>query len=72
VGDQLVLFASGSDGTVEQWNGSPTVRGLILRWLQAAHVGFPDYGYDLSEGKSRPNSGGGRTAILRWCLSSFR
>jgi hypothetical protein len=47
VNDELILLAVGSDGSVEQWDGVPAQRGILLRWFHRSDLGFPDYGYDL-------------------------
>ena len=44
--DDLTLLGVASNGTVKQWDGLPTVKGILLRWFQG-DLGFPEYGYDI-------------------------
>jgi hypothetical protein len=45
--DQVVLFGVGSDGTGAQFDGGQPPKGVMLRWLQVAGLGFPEHGYEV-------------------------
>jgi hypothetical protein len=45
--DDIALFGVASDGSVPQWDGQQTPRGILLRWFERKGVSFPDHGYDL-------------------------
>jgi hypothetical protein len=50
--EEIALFAVGSEGVVDQWDGYKTPKGMLLRWFARPELGFPDYGYDIY--RSRP------------------
>jgi hypothetical protein len=53
--DGLFLFATASDGTIDQWDGRKTPAGILLRWIERDGLGFPDFGYDVYRA-SLPNN----------------
>lgn len=43
----LVLFGVGTDGSGAFSDSCPPDKGVMLRWLQASNLSFPDQGYEL-------------------------
>ena len=43
----LVLFGVGTDGSGDFWDGCAPPKGVMLRWLQAASLPFPQHGFEL-------------------------
>lgn len=49
--DEVVLFGVGSDGSVPQFDGGQAPKAVMLRWLQAPGLSFPDFGYELERAR---------------------
>jgi len=47
---ELILISVASDGSVEQWDGLNTPKGILLRWFHGS-LGFPELGYDVFRAK---------------------